>query len=497
MNNRFLRALAMIAPAAALRRSAALDLLSARGYDAAQRGRRTASFRAGPQSANGVVGAALPVLRARSRELVQNSFIGPRTLDVMTSHIVGTDLSVRFNTGSERLDQQAQSLWNRWADQCDIEGETNFTGILDLALRGAFEGGDAIIRMKPRRLSDDRVVPFALHVGEGDLIDESRDPGQLTGGQTRSRLGVELGPDDERLGYWLHQSPPGEPMRPGRDMQSRLVPRQDVCHLFRRIRPGQVRGVPIFAPILLTARDYADLMDAVVVTVGMEANLGLVVRTQDPAANLGRVMAQGSDKTLPIEELSPGMVHYLRPGEDVTAFQPSARTSLDPIATRTLMAIAAGSGITYDQLTGDLSNANYSSLRAGKIEFRRLVASLQWHMLVPQAVDRIVSRFVHYAILAGKLPARRMGYDRTYVMPAIEPIDPKKDLEADILAVRAGRMSPQDFIEAWGRDWRQVLDEYEEFLKVSDAAGLVFDIDARQRTRVGGDVQPAAPANHD
>jgi capsid protein len=37
-----------------------------------------------------------------------------------------------------------------------------------------------------------------------------------------------------------------------------------------------------------------------------------------------------------------------------------------------LEASAVGTGLTYDQVAGDLTQANYSSLRAGKIEFRRL-----------------------------------------------------------------------------------------------------------------------------
>jgi capsid protein len=41
-------------------------------------------------------------------------------------------------------------------------------------------------------------------------------------------------------------------------------------------------------------------------------------------------------------------------------------------ARRALEASAVGTGLTYDQVAGDLTQANYSSLRAGKIEFRRL-----------------------------------------------------------------------------------------------------------------------------
>jgi lambda family phage portal protein len=325
------------------------------------------------------------------------------------------------------------------------------------------------------------------------MIDDARDASYPVTGDQRTRLGVQLGDRDERLGYWLYDKAPGEPdamMRRG--VVSQLVPRERVIHLFRRIRPGQVRGVPIFAPVLMGARDFADLMDALVVKSRLEASIGLVIKSMDGQHSVGQALTDAKTRE-PLSKLRPGAIHYLRSGEEAQPFAPASNTAFEPIAIAALQGIAAGIGLTYDQLTGDLRQANYSSLRAGKIEFRRLIADLQWNMLAPQVIDRIVPRFIERAILAGLLPDRRAGFAYKIVMPAHEPIDPKKDLEADILAVRAGRMSPQDFIEGWGRDWREVLAEYEAFLSEVDEAGLVFDIDARQRTRVG---QPTEQQQH-
>lgn len=478
----------VVSPQAALRRFHARAALEAmRGYDAAQNGRRTASFRRGEQSANGSLSQALPVLRERSRELVRNTFIGARALDVHATHIVSPDLSVRFS-GTGPAVRQAQALWDEWAKACDIEGETSFTGLLSLLVRASLEGGDAIMRMLDRPLNDGRPVPFALHVGEGDLIDESRDAGSLIAGSNRARLGVELGEHDERLGYWLHQVAPGEPwrhLRAGLPL-STLVPREQVCHLYRRIRPGQVRGVPLFAPVLMAARDFADVMDALVVKARLEASIGVFVKSNDSATSIGQAVAgKPGEPPTRLEQVRPGMVQYLRQGEEMQAFAPASNTAFEPIARASLMGIAAGVGLTYHQLTGDLSQANYSSLRAGLLEQRRFTADWQWHTLAPQVLDRVIARFIDRAILAGRLRPRQGGYPAQVIMPAHEPVDPKKDLEADILAVRAGRMSPQDFIGAWGRDWRAVMAEYAEFFAEADKAGAIFDTDARQRTRTG------------
>ncbi|TCR69700.1 phage portal protein [Bosea sp. BK604] len=489
-------AIGWISPETALRRWQARQLLdAARGYDAAQNGRRTASFRRGEGSANATISRALPVLRERSRELVRNTFIGARALDIHATHVVSADLTVRF-TGKGPAVRQAQALWDEWVKVCDIEGETGFTGLLSLLVRSSYEGGDALLRMLDRPLGDNqRPVPLALHAGEGDLIDEGRDTGSLLSGAAHARLGVELGAFDERLGYWLHRVAPGEPQRLGNALQpSVLVPREQVCHLYRRIRPGQVRGVPLFAPVLMAARDFSDVMDALVVKARLEASIGAFIKSNDGATSMGAAIAgKGPDAPTRLEQIRPGMVQYLRQGEELQAFAPASNTAFEPISRVTLMGIAVGAGLTYHQLTGDLSNANYSSLKAGLTDQRKFVADAQWHMLAPQVIDRVISRFIDRAILAGRLRDRSGGYPCQVIMPAFEPVDPKKDLEADILAVRAGRMSPQDFLGAWGKDWRTVVEEFRLFFaEIDGSQPLIFDIDARQRTQTGAQITDAS-----
>lgn len=488
--SRFLKALAMISPDAAMKRMRAQEML--RAYDAAQNGRRTASFRLGVSSANAEIGRALPALRERSSELVRNSPLGSRPLAILKANVVGTDLTVRFDTGEDKLDRTAQQLFDDWAQMCDMEGETSFTGLVALAFSAALERGDAIVRMRTMPLKAGLPVPLLLHVGEGDLIDETRDVSLFSKG-SRARLGVELGDNDQRLGYWLHRSAPGEPTRLGQnETASEFVPRADVCHIYHRLRPGQVRGVPLLTPVLLSARDFADLMDALIVKERMQAAIGLIVESPDASASLpGQIAADSAgDSARQITKLAPGTVNYTRPGEKVTPFVPAGNSSFQSVSQAVLHLIAAGAGVTYDELTGDTSLSNYTGLRQGKIAARRLIEEMQWHMLVPQLIRRITDRFIDHAILAGRLPDRPGGYPRKYVMPAHEPIDPLKDMQADILAVRAGRMSPQDFAGSWGRDWRVVMKETQDFFAAADDAGLVFDIDARQRTRTGADASP-------
>lgn len=491
--SRFLRALAWVAPNAAMKRARALHALDvSTRYAGAMGGRRGASFLGQGGSANNAIGSHLSALRNRSREMVRDHWAFQRILDVTVAHAVGSGISVIPDNGSDRVDRQAASAFNEWADTADATGEGDVHGIAALAVRAALEGGDSVIRFIDLDRNDSRRVKLALQLWEGDIIDHSRD-GVFD--NRNSRLGVGLGPVGERTGYWLFPEYPGETVTAS--LSSRFIGRPDVIHLYKTLRPGQVRGVPVFAPILMPARDLADLMEAVIVKAKIEACFTGFVKKAGETSPLDNLKKTENQQR--VTEFAPGMIVDLQDGEDITFGNPGGNGRLfEPVHNATLYAMAAGAGITFDQLTGDLRQANYSSLRAGKIEFRRLIEQFQWLTIVPKMMARITDRFSSRAVLANVLRERREGYRWTYVMPANEPIDPRKDLEADIMAVRSGRMSPQEFIAGWGRDWREVIADFGTFMaeidKANSGKGIVLDIDPRKTTQSGAAQSVAAPA---
>lgn len=477
-----LKALAWVAPRAAVSRARALATLDAvgetRGYDGARAGRRGASFTAGATSANVEIGPALARLRDRSRDLVRNTSAGARIVDVHVGHTIGTGIQAVPDNGSDRIDKPLKQMYEEWCATSDVEGVNCFGGQQALAFRSMLEGGDCIIRKIPLRLDSGERIPLKLQLLEGDFIDAARDQGIFE--QRMSRLGVGLGKFDRRIGYWLHAQHPGDFTFHGAPYASQFVDYADAIHLYRPLRAGQVRGVPVLAPVLMSARDLADVMDAIVVKQRIEASFSAFVTKKDM---YGPFNPKKSDKR--VETLRPGTITYLEGGEEISFGQPSGQGQFEQVWVTTMMGMAAGAGLTYDQVTGDLRQANYSSLNAGDIHRRRLCEQTQQHVLVPQLMRRTTGWFVDAAIMAGELKPRRQGYRWDYIVPAVEPVDPRKALEADILAVRAGRMTPQEFITAWGQDWRKVMADTKAFFELADRDGLVLDIDPRRVSQIG------------
>ncbi|WP_313194611.1 phage portal protein [Shinella zoogloeoides] len=474
----------VFAPEAGVRRAAArsmLDQYREREYAAAQHGRRNKAWRARSTSAGVEVGGALRALRDRSRAFVRDRWAGQRILDVLTSHVVGTGILVVADTGSDRADKAFRLAFEEWQEGCDAEGVMNFGAHQALSVRSMVEGGDTVTRFIDLPMSAaEGSVPFRLLGLEGDHIDTARD--RSGGGSTR--LGVELGEWGSRRGLWLHREHPGDAYASPVGGSS-LIDWGDLCHLYRPLRWGQIRGISWFAPILISANEIQDLMEAAIVQARTQASFAGFIHRQP--GGMGVLAGEKDDKGKLVTRIEPGMIADIGDAE-ITFANPSSQSAFAETYVAGMQAMAAGAGLTYDQMTGDLRQANYSSLRAGKIEFRRLVEQIQWHIVGPRLCMPVARRFTDRAILAGRLARRRDGYRFRLVMPANEPIDPKKDLEADILAVRSGRMPPQDFISAWGNDWRTVVSDFQSFFAFADQNNVVLDIDPRRPAN--GNQQP-------
>lgn len=447
-----------------------------RAYEGASAGKRGSHWRAPTTSANAEIGASAAMLRGRARDLVRNNPYATRAADVLAGHIVGAGIVPRSRTGSDRLDKQVDALWSKFAKTADADGVLDVYGLQLLAVRTMVESGESFLRFRKRRPSDGLPVPLQIELLEPDFLDASKD-GETVQGGGKTVQGIELDALNRRVAYHMFRGHPGEAGLTG--AETARVPAGEVAHLYRKLRPGQQRGASWFAPVVVKLRDLDEYHEAALVKAKVEACFaGFVSRpeagTIDP---LGP--ATEDDNGDRIESLEPGMLNYLRPGEEVTFASPTASGAFEPYTLQTLMSVAVGLGITLDQLTGDLRHANYSSLRAGKIEFRRLLEQHQWLTVVPMICEPMWAQFINAAVLAGLLPDRAEGYPVEWAPPRNERIDPKKDLEADIMEVRAGSMTLSQLIAANGYDPKRQLAEIAETNKLIDKHGLVLTTDPR------------------
>lgn len=467
----------------------ALDVMQ-RGYEGAKTGRRIDDWLTSGASANKEIASAGNRLRERARDLVRNNPYGSKAVEVFVGNAIGTGIIPQANTASERLNKQIMAAWEEWENNCDAEGDLDFYGLQSLTARAMFESGECFIRFRDRPFSLDYPIPFQLQVLEADFLDTSKN--MPTAGSNYINQGVEFDKYNRRVAYWMWPQHPGEDGIGTMRMQSVRIPADQILHLFRKQRPGQFRGATAFAPSIVRMRDLDGYDDAELWRKKIEACFAAFVTQVNGSDGpiIGNVVKKApssgsgtSNDPDKLEQFRPGMIEYLQPGEDIRFGNPNSDGNYESYERVQLHAIAAGLGITYEQLTGDLSQVNYSSLRAGLLEFRRLVEMMRWQVFVPRLCIPVWRRFLDRAFIAGAIP--RVDYAVTWTPQKFEMIDPLKDAQADTLMIRNGTLTLKEAIARQGFDPDKQIEEIASTNKLLDDKEIILDCDPRYTAKSG------------
>lgn len=467
-SNAFDRAIEVAFPGWALRRSIArMGMEYARSYDAAKSGRRTAGWQASGGSANTELAQGLSRIRNRSRDMVRNNEYAKRATAVFASNVVGYGITV-----TPQHAQEAEK-WEAWCNSldCDADGTDNLGGLLRLSTTERFSAGEVLIRRRWRRVTDGYTIPLQLQILEPDFLDESK-IGPIGNAGNYCILGKEFDALGTCVAYWLFPEHPGELTGwTARGLQSRRVPASEIIHYRKRDRPSAVRGVSELAVSLMRYRDIADYQDAEMVRKKMEACVLAIISSDKPDKALGM---EGS--TNGVERMRPGMIARVGASDNVTFNNPIPSSGGGEFTRHQLHALAVGSGITYAQLTGDMSQANFASNRMGLIEFRQMVEQEQWLSLVPQVLQPIRRWWQEAAVLAG-IPIGDASKDRMS-MPRKAQVDPLKDTLTYKEAIRGGGRTLSDVLREDGTTLEAYIKERQYELKALAAAGITVDTDA-------------------
>lgn len=405
---------------------AIMPTTSTRRFDGAAGGRRTMGFGTfGPISTE--TSAAGQTVRSRARYLAANNPFVANAVGNWVATLVGTGIRPTSKTAG------AVDTFDTWQIDADADGRTDFYGLQATVATSLVVDGEAFLQL----LQDDdgarvRVLP-------AELVDES-----LTRDIDNGTLivnGVEFDSEGRRAAYHI---------RPQRLDQFASyappvrVPASDILHIFKPIGAGQVRGISWLAPIIVPANEFDQLVDALLVGVKIAAmHAGIVT----DANATGQSPFDGEQRANILDSgLEPGTLKFLPAGFDVKFSTPQQAQQTAEFVKHSLRGLAAGLGLPDHLMSGDLSGANYSSIRAGLLPFRQRAEQIQYGVLVPQFLNPVWQRV---QLLDGDIAARA-----EWIAPAWLQVDPKKAVEADILEINAGLKSRRQAINerGWSAD---------------------------------------------
>ena len=459
--------------------------LSMRSYGGAAVSRLTSDWTPQATSADSEIITSLRQLRARSRQMLRDNEYALRAQRLVQNNVIGQGVGMQAQVSNargklqDRINTTIEDAWARWAekDRCHTGGTLAFADIERLAMGELFAAGEVLLRLHPVALGDGNKTPLSIEVIEADRLIDQWSAARTENGNL-IRMGVECDQFGRPQAYWLHPTHPGDyqftSFQPSRFER---VPADQILHIYLQDRHPQTRGVPWLHATLRRLRDIGGYSEAEIVRARASASVMGFLTT--PEVQPGDAQDEFGNQVLDME---PGVIKQLLPGQSFTGFDPSTHNAaMEPFMRLMLRGIASGVGVSYESLSRDFSQSNYSSSRLSLLDDRDLWRVLQswWIRNVRMPLHR---KWLEAAVLGGDVIAPDYHANRTkWEAVRFRPrgwswVDPTKEVASYIAAVQAGFMTVSDVIGATGdgRDLEDVLKARRAELDLMAAMDLQF-----------------------
>ena len=472
-------------------------LKNLRAYQGALVSRLTSDWMSSQLSADAEIRNSLRKLRDRSRELVRNNPYARQAKRTTQINIVGTGMKFqslvvqqRGGKRDQRVNNIIEEAWSEWtqADSCDCAGKYSFHQFEWLASGALCESGEAIFRIVRKPFGNSE-VPLALQMIESDLLDEEYD-GKTLNKNNEWRNGVEVDEWGRALRYAILTKHPGDAYYLDYSANRKLhifVPAEDIIHLFLPERPGQNRGVPWFHSVMADMHQLQGYEEAAVIRARAGASImGFIQNDQ------GELIGDDVENHQRIQSFEPGTFRYLMPNESVTVPDidyPSQQYEM--FVKNKIRRFATGIGCSFETISKDFSETNYSSSRLSLLEDRE-----HWKFCQKYIIDnfhyRIFKEWLDLAVLSGVIDfpdyasnSKRYCKPR-WTPPAQHYVDPLKEIKAYREAEQAGYMTKSQVIaQTNGGDYDDIISEIAREQEVAKSLGVTLDKDLDLEVEMG------------
>ncbi len=456
--------------------------LAKRGYQAARVNRLNVNWTSSPTGANYERRQDLAVLRARARQASRDDPHLSKALALFRSNVVGPkgimlqsqarDMKGELNV---LLNKRVEEAWWEWshAETCTMSGKLNFKAVQDLVVTQLACDGEFLIEMVDDAENE---FGFSLKVWDVNWLDETFNEDRP--GANRIIMSVEIDANDKPVAYWLTMPTTETTFARSQARQRVRKPADKMIHGFLiHDDETQVRGVTAFKSVLLTAKNYHGYNEGVITSARVAANTFGFIKQDlaDGEEYTGAEDANGNP-TIPMIDSSPLSINLLNPGQSFEGFDPKQPTQNHAAFSKSiLMELAAGLGVPYFYLAGDMEAVNFSSSRVGLDDARDIWKGLQ-DFVATTLCRRVFHAWAINAMYTGKLNIKAREFPEiqnpVWRSRGWKYIDPTKDINADVERLKNRLATPSEILSEQGIDYVDHLERWQADAKLAKSYGI-------------------------
>ena len=458
-------------------------------------------------------------LDARSIDIVRNDSFAQAGVQLHKDNIVGSQyrLNAKPRLKVLRLDdvwedefsEEVEEKFTNWAESfnhwMDASRRNTLTSMVRLAVGTYLVGGEVLSSAEWMR-ERDRAYRTAIQM---IALDRLSNPNDQFYDMDRTRGGVRLSASGAPIGYYIKQASSGgfwdwnKSVRWSYIRARNGIGRPQIIHIVEQQRPSQTRGISQFSTALKEMRIMKRFRDITLQNAVVNASFAAAIESELPSAQafetlgggdvgssvinyaqqfLGAIAAYGNNARnmqidgVKIPHLMPGtklnMMPMGKPGGIGSEFEQSL-----------LRYLAADLGVSYEQLSKDYSETNYSSARAGMVETWKYMQSRK-KMVADRFAGVVYRLWFEEAVNKGDIEtmkARRVPnmYDRMnmeafcnaeWIGAGRGQVDELKETQAAILRIKSRLSTYEKEIARMGEDYRPI------FRQIAREQGIMADL---------------------
>jgi len=451
-------------------------------------------------------------ITARIRDLVKNDGWAAGIVSREIDNVIGSGLRLSSKPDWRRLGQKpewahewgtlAEALWREFANDpgkySDATRNSTMGGVFGLAYRHYIIDGDALgaVMWLPNRGSRWATAVRVIDPDRMSNPDNMMDTDRLRGG-------VELDENTAATAYHIRKRHPADVGAVITDAFTwERIPRETpwgrpvLIHHYDKDRDGLSRGVGRLTPVLeklkmLSKYDKVELQAAV-----LNAILAAFIESPFDHNLLQEIIEGGNGDKLGGYQDARAEFHERRdvrlggvripslfPGEKI-GFQTAARpnTAFADFERATLRNIAAGTGMSYEQLSKDWSQSNYSSARASLLETWKTLLTRR-DSFARNFCTPIYMAFLEEAIDAGALTipdgapsfldARPAYTQCRWIGPGRGWVDPVKEKQGALIGINGAMSDLESECAEQGKDYQEVLAQLRREIQEMNGMGVL------------------------
>ena len=449
---------AAISPVAGLRRAQARAATAAlRSYEAGRLDRTTMPKHPREESGESSNLGEVARVRANAWEQYRNNPIVRKACRACVAQIVGCglrpqSLAVKNNKEPDSAFREAAAeLWSLVNKEIVLYGGMTFNQAQAAIMREVLLTGEAFIRIHRFRegQADERILPVALEIVSAERVPEIsfENASVIPQGHFVYR-GIEFTDIGTVSAYHMLKHHPQDPRQFSMKVETVRIPASEIMHIYFADRPDTVRGVSMFAPVLLQVRDVGDYQETELYAAHAGACVVAAITRQPGSGSLGGLAAPVGSRTTDtdgnsIKRLQPGMfLDNLRPGEKIEGFNPQRpNTAAEAFIQHMLRNVAIGlPGLKASTLIADYRGSSFSSEKSADNDCWRETEQMQ-EWLASKLCQPVWELVLETGILLGWFDK---PLDRRVFRRANYPVERQRYLACEWSGPVAGQINPTD-----------------------------------------------------